>query len=146
MALSTTEVAMAHQAPFRWTPVPRDAEPRSFPGVPAAARAALSGPAVYRWRVEPSCDPAMFWLGETGSLDRTLEEIAYGTTARGVTWRRRLEEERALGATVRLEVLAAAGPEVASPEGRRRLLAEVAGGMRRTGAVVELLEGDEHGA
>ena len=117
---------MSHQAPFRWTPVSRDAEPYHFPDEPTAEmRARLDGPAVYRWHIEPAGSQALSWMGKTDCLARTLDEVVHGRTPRGALWRRRLAEARSRGATIRVDVLEVEGLDLGRPEARRRLLARV---------------------
>ncbi len=128
------------ESSLRWIPVTGERGPYRFPDEPSPTMLARwSVPAVYRWVVEPSCDPAMYYLGETGALGRRI-----ATDLRSRLGDRLLEES-SLGAVIRLEALDLSGSEVGgrasrwsleNVESRRRLLAEVEAALRESGAQV----------
>ena len=128
----------ASQSSLRWILVTGERGAYRFPDEPTPTMLARwSVPAVYRWAVEPSCDAAMYYLGETGALGRRVETDLRSRVGD------RLREERSLGATIRLEVLdlaSLADEGLASRwtletvDSRRRLLARVEEDLRATGA------------
>ncbi len=99
----------SQNVPFRWRVVNReDGEPYRFPDEPSAQlRGKWDVPAVYRWCIAPPYDPAMYFVGETASLGRRLEQYFRPGPAEAGHQRLAslLRDERAAGATIRLEVL-----------------------------------------
>ncbi len=130
----------AVESSLRWMVVTGERGPYRFPDEPSPTMLARwSVPAVYRWAIEPSCDAAMYYLGETGALGRRVETDLRSRVGD------RLREERSLGATIRLEVLDLAALEgsgqasrwdLETVGSRRRLLARVEEGLRAAGAQV----------
>ncbi len=127
------------ESSLRWIPVTGERGPYRFPDEPSPTMLARwSVPAVYRWVVEPSCDPAMYYLGETGALGRRVETDLRSRVGD------RLREERTLGAAIRLEVLDLASVEerlasrwtLETVDSRRRILARVEADLLAAGAEV----------